>query len=116
MQGIVSALKNSESFDSINIIDLIDEESVKLIKVKASVSDGTLLYITELHTANYQRYAYHWQKKNGELIVRWDNKPHWKEIRTFPHHKHIKGKVFPSHKVTIEDVIETVKQKVSLNE
>ncbi|MFQ5901615.1 MAG: DUF6516 family protein, partial [Thermodesulfobacteriota bacterium] len=87
MQGIVSVLKNSKLFTSIDIIELIDEESVKLIKLKAKVLDGTLPYITELHTVDYQRYAYHWQREDGEVIIRWDNKPHWKEIKTFPHHK-----------------------------
>ncbi len=104
MLGIVIALKESGLFKAIDVVELIDEESVKLIRLKARVLDGTLLYITELHTADYQKYAYHWQKENGELIIRWDNKPHWKNIKTFPHHKHEKDKVLPSHRVNIEDV------------
>lgn len=110
MQGIVSALKDSKLFTLIDVIFLIDEESAKLIKLKAKVLDGTFLYVTELHTSNYQRYAYHWQKENGELIIRWDNKPHWKEIKTFPYHKHIADKVFPSHRVTIDNIIEVIRQ------
>ncbi len=113
MQGIVSALKESKLFTFIDIVELIDEESVKLIRLKARVLDGTLLYITELHTVNYQKYAYHWQNENGELILRWDNKPHWKEIKTFPHHKHTKGKVLPSHRITVDDVVEIIRRKLS---
>ncbi len=78
--------------------------------MKATVLDGTLLYITELHTIDYQKYSYHWQKENGELIIRWDNKPHWKNLKTFPHHKHEGDKVFPSHRVNIDDVIKTIEE------
>ena len=36
-----------------------------------------------------RKYAYQWQDKNGKLLIRWDNAGHWKNISTFPHHKHI---------------------------
>ena len=109
MHGLISALKKSKLFTSIDVIDLIDEETVNLIKIRADVLDGTVLYITELHTADYQKYSYHWQKEDGELIIRWDNKPHWKDIKTFPYHKHERNKIFPSHRVNIAEVIEEIK-------
>ncbi len=112
MQGIVLALKESNLFTSVEVIELIDEESVKLLRVKAKVLDETLLYFTELHTTDYQKYSYHWQKQNGELIIRWDNKPHWKNLKTFPHHKHEGDKVFSSHRVNIDDVIKTIKERI----
>ncbi|MCR4321636.1 MAG: hypothetical protein NUV74_15035 [Candidatus Brocadiaceae bacterium] len=45
MHGIVSALSESNLFKSIDILDLIDENSAKLIKIKAKGLDGTILYI-----------------------------------------------------------------------
>ncbi|MBI3582974.1 MAG: hypothetical protein HY096_03360 [Nitrospinae bacterium] len=116
MHGIISKLKESNLFTSIDVTDLIDEEYTKLIKVKAKILDGTILYITELHTLEYQKYSYHWQKENGELIIRWDNKSHWKNLKTFPHHKHEKNRVLPSHRVNIEDVIMTIKDRLNHNE
>ncbi len=115
MYKIVSALKESKIFSFINVIELLDEDSVKLIKIKARLLNDTLLYITELSTTNYQKYSYHWQKENGELIIRWDNNPHWKDIKTFPHHKHIEDKVFSSQRVNIDDVIETIEQELKEN-
>lgn len=112
MQGIVSALKESDLFTSIEVIELIDEESVKLLKVRAKIVNETLLYITELHTIDYQKYSYHWQKENGELIIRWDNRPHWKNLKTFPHHKHDRDKVLPSHRVNIDDVMKAIKERI----
>lgn len=113
MLGIISALSESNLFSSIDVVELIDEDLVKLIRIKAKVLDGTILYVTELHTRNYQKYSYHWQKENGELIIRWDNKPHWKNLKTFPHHRHEKDKVYSSHRVNIDDVIKTIKERVN---
>ena len=112
MQGILTSLKESNLFRSIDVIELIDEDSIKLLKLKARVIDGTLLYITELHTPSHQKYSYHWQKEDGQVIIRWDNKPHWKDIKTFPHHKHYKDKIFSSHRVTVVDVIQEIKNTV----
>jgi hypothetical protein len=76
---IISALKQSAIVLDVEILELIDEDSVKLIKIKAVLKENCLLYITELHTKDYQKYSYHCQKNDGDLIVRWDNKPHWKD-------------------------------------
>lgn len=112
MHGIISALKESNLFTAVNIGELIDEETVKLVKIKAEVLDGTLLYVTELHALGYQKYSYNWQKKSGELIIRWDNKPHWGNIKTYPHHKHENGEVLPSYRVTIDDVMDVIKKRI----
>ncbi len=37
------------------------------------------------------RYSYHYQKSNGDLVFRYDNAPHHPEIETFPHHKHVES-------------------------
>jgi len=110
---IIPALKQSGLFSSIDIIELIDEESVRFIKIKAKVLDSSVLYITELHTTKYEKYSYHWQKKNGELIIRWDNSPHWRKLKTFPYHRHEERKVFPSHRININEVIEIIKGKIT---
>jgi hypothetical protein len=34
------------------------------------------------------KYRHHWQDRNGVLIKRWDNAPHYRAIETFPHHLH----------------------------
>lgn len=113
MYEIIPALKQSGLFSSIDIIELIDEESVRFIKIKAKVLDGSVLYITELHTTKYEKYSYHWQKENGELIIRWDNSPHWRKLKTFPYHRHEERKVFPSHRININEVIEIIKGKIT---
>lgn len=112
MYSIISALNASDIFVSADVTEFIDELSVKLLKVRASVRDGSLLYITELRRPDYQKYSYHWQKNDGELIMRWDNSPHWRNVGTFPHHKHERDRVLPSPRVSVYDVIKAMEEKL----
>ncbi len=112
MYEIISALRQSPIVLDVEVLELIDEDSVKLIKIKVVLKENCLLYITELHTRDYQKYSYHCQKNNGDLIVRWDNKPHWKGMTTYPHHKHENIEVFPSYRVTIGDVLDQIEKKI----
>jgi hypothetical protein len=34
-------------------------------------------------------YVYHYQKADGTLVFRYDNSPHYPDLPTVPHHKHI---------------------------
>jgi len=42
MYRIIQALHDSELFSDITIVELIDEEQVRLLKVKAILNDGSL--------------------------------------------------------------------------
>ena len=82
--------------------------------MKAILTDGTLLFVRELATADESKYSYHWQTQNGKLICRWDNAPHHREIDTFPHHKHedSKEKALPSEEIMIGGVLEVIEIKI----
>lgn len=114
MYEIISILRQSAIVRDVEVLELIDEDSVKLIKIKAIFEEDCLLYVTELHTKNYQKYSYHCQNIDGNLIARWDNKPHWIDMSTYPHHKHENNQVFPSHRVTITDVLEQIEEKIAI--
>ncbi len=111
MYGTLRLLKDSGLFSSVEVLKFIDEEAARFLKLRANVHDGSILYITEMHSETYQKYSYHWQESSGTLIMRWDNKPHWRELKTFPHHKHIGSKVFSCHRVTLEEVLTEIKNK-----
>ena len=66
------------------------------------------LYIKEHVSEEDYIYSFHWQDKNGDLIIRWDNAPHYKNIKTFPHHKHTKNGVEESDEVCLEDVLKYI--------
>lgn len=105
---IIKYLKESCLVSEIEILELIEEEKVKILKLKAELKDKGYLYITEVHTINYQKYSYHWQDQTGKLLIRWDNSPHWRNITTFPHHKHVGSKVLPSSRATIDEVLKEI--------
>lgn len=59
------------------------------IRAEFVLSDDSTLYVRETVLGpSIRKYAYHWQDRDGNLIVRWDNAFDW-EVKTFPHHKHI---------------------------
>lgn len=50
-------------------------------------------------------YLYHYQNKDKEMIFRFDNAEHHPEVRTYPHHKHMRDTVLPSTEMSLKDAI-----------
>ena len=85
------------------------------LKIKAQVlfHNGSMLHVRQIILdQNTFKYSYHWQNKKGDLICRWDNSPHWQNIPSFPHHKHIainnQTHVRESHGGDLEKVFEEI--------
>jgi len=75
--------------------------------------DHSVLFIRQVVLGEFTfKYAYHWQDGEGRLICRWDNSPHWPEIATYPHHKHVIVQkeivVEESHGGDLDEVFEEV--------
>lgn len=54
------------------------------------------------------KYRYHVMDKQKQLILRYDNVPHFPKIKTHPHHKHIKDTVTSSQAPDLLEVIDEV--------
>jgi hypothetical protein len=54
------------------------------------------------------RYAYHYQNAAGELIFRYDNAPHYPNISTHPHHKHVDSEVEPAQPPDLSEVLQEI--------
>lgn len=96
--------------------DEIDAE-VYYLKGMLELIDGSFLYFIEFveiqdNISNRLKYKYHWQSENGDLIARWDNVPHHKEIDTFPHHMHDDKGVHEFKSVDLEIVIDIIMDKI----
>jgi len=90
---------------------LYDQEGERYrIKIELIFKDDSKLFIKEyLFENNERKYAYHWSDISGILICRWDNASHWRNIGTFPHHKHIKNnEVIASVETTLEDILQKI--------
>ena len=74
-------------------------------------ADGSLLelneaVIAEANVIEHLDYRYHLQDVRKRLLFRYDNTPHFPDIDTFPHHKHVRNSVGPSTRPSVRQVIE----------
>lgn len=56
-----------------------------------------------------KKYSYHFMDENDVLIFRYDNAYHHREIKTFPHHKHLPDKVISCDEPNIKSVIKEIR-------
>ncbi|MEK7532109.1 MAG: DUF6516 family protein [Patescibacteria group bacterium] len=114
MYHLLDLLRKSRAVSRLDIITFIDEEDVQVLSVKTTLNDDSLLFVRELITADESKYSYHWQSKNGKLICRWDNAPHYPSIATHPHHKHegMRENVVPSRELTLEVVLYIIEKQI----
>jgi len=87
------------------------------LKGMLELIDGSVLYFIEFvkiqdNTANRLKYKYHWQSENGDLIARWDNVPHHREIDTFPYHMHDDKGVHASKNTDLTTIIDIIMDKI----
>jgi hypothetical protein len=88
----------------LSILKSIVEPEIEMIKAEATLEDGSTLYVSEAEGEEWRDYSYHWQR-NNELIKRWDNAPHHKELSHFPHHVHECEHILPGIEVHLTDIL-----------
>jgi len=108
----------SQIADCIYIIEtsiVYDKRSLHI-----GIIEGELFFIDEskLHfiefvnvkkTVEVYKYSYHYQDRNRDLIFRYDMAPHHREIKTFPHHKHVhSNNVIEASAPTFVQVLEEI--------
>ena len=61
------------------------------------------------------KYSFHWQDAAGQLLKRWDNAAHHREISTHPHHVHdgAEANVRPHGPINAEEVLALVAAEAS---
>lgn len=110
MLEIIQKIRDSDLVDRFIIDRLIDEESVKFVKVRVFLKNKTLLFIKSFTATNRRKYSYHWQTETGKLIRRWDNAPHGKKRSRIIDHCHVGRVLMPIKAVTMDEVLEQVRQ------
>jgi len=107
-----------EKFKSIikdsKVVLLESEPTSYRFKAEIQFIDNSILLIKEYIIQNKRKYSYHWQINNN-LLIRWDNAPHWKKISTFPYHKHIekKSNVVSSTEVCLDEILGVIKKEIT---
>ncbi len=114
MLKILELLKKSKIIKKFEVVDFKHGKDFYYIKIKAMVIDGSILAIREYVSEQDFLYSYHWQDSEGNLIMRWDNAPHFKNIKTYPHHRHLtNGTVLESYEVNLKDVLKFIESKLA---
>ncbi|MHA1187835.1 MAG: toxin-antitoxin system TumE family protein [Candidatus Heimdallarchaeota archaeon] len=112
MYRILKLLKTSPLIESYELLDFKSGKNFYYIKGKIALKNKSILYFRQFLSENEHLYSYHWQKENGKLIIRWDNAPHHKQVKTHPHHKHT-PKVVESKEMTLEEILDHIKNRIS---
>jgi len=53
-------------------------------------------------------YRYHFQDKYNNLVFRYDNTPHFPDLKSFPNHKHLPDNVVSANRPSVTEVINEV--------
>jgi hypothetical protein len=61
--------------------------------------------VVDTEQKNKVKYRYHYMDEKQSLIFRYDNAPHHKEVKSFPHHRHAHNKVADSQEPGLSDVL-----------
>jgi len=60
-------------------------------------------------------YSYHWTDAGGDLVLRWDNTPHYPNLPGFPHHVHegANGTVSAGQPVSLFIVLDEIARRLA---
>jgi len=59
------------------------------------------------------KYSYHYEDNSRSLIFRYDIAPHYRNIETFPHHKHVGGnKVVASKEPSLKEILYEIEKLI----
>lgn len=108
IRGVILFLYLSRLYDTLASRGDIEIESLDIPQPSRGIghltgrvrfADGSLLEFEEEVRPTGKRqlskghYSYHYQSENGATIFRYDNAAHHREVKSFPHHKHVGDKV-----------------------
>jgi hypothetical protein len=91
------------------------------VRIRCTLSNSNILEFAEYllihkNRIHIETYSFHWQTAGGELIKRWDNVEHHKEIDTFPYHIHLaNGKVLSSAPANLKKVLADIEKTIHVN-
>jgi len=109
---IISHLKSKPLISSLKIVVIDEVFTRSVLRLRCNLLPSSYYFdIRLIQTENETIYSY--QLYTDYPIVRWDNAPHFPDIKTFPHHFYnIKGEVeaSPLQGSVLEDLDDVLKK------
>ena len=107
-------LQCSDAYVERYVEEILTPERVNL-RIRLRFDQGHLLEINEAVVVEDNSlvsldYRYHCQDENNRLIFRYDSTPHFPDLSSFPHHKHLPDTVISSDKPEIDQLIKEVEE------
>ncbi len=96
--------------------DVVDRRTWKTgsyLRLKVLLCDGSVLHVRDYISETERKYSFHWQGRDGALMVRWDNAPHYPGLSTHPDHKHASGQIQASIQLTLEEILVEIESRLS---
>ena len=79
-------------------------------RLKGFLNEKDFIEIFEFYfSGKLLKYSYTYIKKNTSLL-RYDNSPHHKELKSFPHHKHVKDSIRGLEKPSLKELVRELKE------
>lgn len=79
-----------------------------IIFIDSSVLEIAIFAAEISNTVIIDKYRFHYMDNKGEMIFRYDNAPHHPETLSYPHHKHIKDLVIPTHFPNLKEILNEI--------
>ena len=70
------------------------------------------LEVVDTEQENKLKYRYHYMDTSQNLIFRYDNAPHYPQVDSFPHHKHVGERVQASAEPKLRDILFEVARQI----
>ncbi len=106
-------LEDDSFVKSYSITDFRKSETTSYLNIKIQFVNNSELHVREYVDTDHRKYAFHWQSSNGDLIIRWDNAPHFPNLITFPHHKHLaSGDVTKSYNISLDEILDFIQKQI----
>ena len=80
----------------------------RLTFIDSSVLDLAIFAFESYDAPTIDKYRFQYMSGLEKIVFRYDNAPHHPEIESFPHHKHLSGKVSPSLMPSIADILNEI--------
>ena len=87
------------------------------LRIRIRIKQNNLLEINEAIVITDDQlttldYRYYYQNEKNQLIFRYDSTPHFPDLLTFPHHKHLPTTVVACEKPEIQHVLQEAMRTV----